>query len=167
MAHQNKMAQADNARQLTQMIIESTTPELPEKKSWLKRFLFLFLNQWQIKWGALLMVLVLWVTLAGQQDFETTLTVPLSTINMPPQYEIVDPVDPKVDITIRGLRKDAGAMDPNNVVVEIDMSLSRLGRRTFAITRDNVRLSNDRINVININPAKIKFDLKDTSSGTR
>jgi len=110
------------------------------------------------------MVVVLWVTLAGQQDFETTMTVPLGITNMPPQFEIVEPVNPQVEITIRGLRKDAGAMDKDDVMVEIDMSLARLGRRTFSITRDNIRLPNDRINVVNINPTKLKFDLKEKSS---
>lgn len=83
---------------------------------------------------------------------------------MPPQFEIVEPVNPQVEITIRGLRKDAGAMDKDDVMVEIDMSLARLGRRTFSITRDNIRLPNDRINVVNINPTKLKFDLKEKSS---
>jgi hypothetical protein len=106
-------------------------------------------------------VVVLWVTLAGQQDFETTVTVPLGITNMPPQFDIVEPVNPQVEITIRGLRKDAGAMDQDDVMVEVDMSLARLGRRTFSITRENIRLPNDRINVVNINPTKIKFDLRE------
>ena len=166
MALHNKMVRADNPGQLSQMILEAIHPEAPEKKNWLKRTFSLFSNQWQIKWGAFLMVLVLWVTLAGQQDFQTTLTVPLGTINMPPQFEIVEPAEPKVDITIRGLRKDAGIMNNDNVIVSVDMSLARYGRRTFSITREDVRLSNDRINVVNINPTKIKFDLKEKASGS-
>lgn len=109
------------------------------------------------------MVVVLWVTLAGQQDFEKTATVPLRIKALPPQFEIVEPVNPQVEITVRGLRKDAGAMNEDDVMVEIDMSLSRLGRRTFLITRDNVRLANDRINIVSIKPAKLKFDLKEKS----
>lgn len=163
-ARHNEMVHAVNSERLSQIILEATTPVAPVKKSWLKRALFLFSNQWQIKGGALLMVVVLWVTLAGQQDFETTMTVPLGITNMPPQFEIVEPVKPQVEITIRGLRKDAGAMDEDDVMVEIDMSLARLGRRTFSITRDNIRLPNDRINVVNINPIKLKFDLKEKSS---
>jgi uncharacterized protein (TIGR00159 family) len=162
-AQHTKMVRADNPERLSQIIFDAITPITPTKKSWLKRTLFVFSNQWQIKAGALLLVAVLWVTLAGQQDFETTVTIPLATTNIPPQFEIVDPVNPQIEITIRGLRKDAGAMDEDDVVVEIDMSLARLGRRTFPITRENVRLSNDRIHVVNIKPTKIKFDLKDRS----
>ena len=162
-ARHKEMVRADNPERLSQMILEATHPITPTKKSWLKTAFFLFSNQWRIKGAALLSVVVLWVTLAGHQDFETTLTVPLGTINMPPQFEIVEPVSPKVKIMIRGLRKDAGAMDEDDVMVELDMSLARLGRRTFSITRENIRLSNDRIHVVNISPAKIKFDLKDKS----
>ena len=162
-ARHKEMVRADNPERLSEMILEATHPITPTKKSWLKTAFFLFSNQWRIKGAALLSVVVLWVTLAGHQDFETTLTVPLGTINMPPQFEIVEPVSPKVKIMIRGLRKDAGAMDEDDVMVELDMSLARLGRRTFSITRENIRLSNDRIHVVNISPAKIKFDLKDKS----
>jgi len=51
-------------------------------------------------------------------------------------------------------------MGEDDLTVEIDMALARLGRRTFSITRDNVRLANDRINVVSIKPSKIKFDLR-------
>jgi uncharacterized protein (TIGR00159 family) len=163
-ARNKDMVRVDSTKRLSQMILEATNPVAPEKKSWFKRAFFLFSNQWKIKSAALLSVVVLWVTLAGQQDFETTVTVPLGITNLPPQFEIVEPVKPQVEITIRGLRKDAGAMDEDDVMVELDMSIARLGRRTFSISRDNIRLSNDRINVVNIKPNKIKFDLKEKTS---
>lgn len=162
-ARNREMAPVDHARRLSRIILEAGTPVTPGKQNWLKRMLFLLSNHWQIKGGAFLMVVVLWVTLAGQQDFEKTATVPLRIKALPPQFEIVEPVNPQVEITVRGLRKDAGAMNEDDVMVEIDMSLSRLGRRTFLITRDNVRLANDRINIVSIKPAKLKFDLKEKS----
>jgi uncharacterized protein (TIGR00159 family) len=162
-ARKNKMPRVKNSGDLSRMLLEAVAPVVTQKKSWLKRMISLFANQWQIKGGTLLLVVALWISLAGQQDFETTVTVPLTITNMPPQFEIIEPVKPQVEITIRGLRKDAGAMEENNVMVEIDTSLARLGRRTFSITRDNIRLLSDRINVVNINPTKIKFDLKEKS----
>jgi hypothetical protein len=85
---------------------------------------------------------------------------------MPQQFEIVEPSNPRVEVTIRGPRKNAGAIDKDDIVVELDTSLARLGRRTFSITTDNVRLRNDRINVVKISPATIIFDLKEKSSKT-
>jgi uncharacterized protein (TIGR00159 family) len=166
-ARDSEMVHADNFERLFQIILEATVPVTPEKKSWLKRALFLFSNQWQTKGAAFLMVVALWVTLAGYQDFETNVTVPIGITNMPQQFEIVEPSNPRVEVTIRGPRKDAGAIEKDDIVVEIDTSLARLGRRTFPITTDDVRLSNDRITVVNINPATIKFDLKEKSLKAR
>jgi len=160
-ARHNLMVHARDAEHLTDLILEATAPVAPEKRSFPKRVLSLFLHQWRVKGGALLAVIALWVTLAGQQDYETTVTVPLEMTNMPQQFEIVEPVNPQIEVTLRGLRKDAGVMDGDDVVVEIDMSLARLGRRTFTITRDNVRLPDDRIKVVNIKPSKLKFDLEE------
>ena len=161
-AQNNEMIHVHNPERLNHIILEATSPVGPKKRNWLRRSFSLLSNKWLTKVGTLLLVVVLWITLAGQQDFETTVTVPLGITNMPQHFKIVEPADPKVEITIHGLRKDAGAMDDDDVVVEIDMSLARLGRRTFSITRENVRLSNDRIKIIKISPTKIKFDLKDS-----
>jgi len=50
-ARHNEMVHADNSERLSQIILEATTPVTRVKKSWLKRTLFLFSNQWQIKGG--------------------------------------------------------------------------------------------------------------------
>lgn len=160
-ARGNEVVAVNSPERLSQMISEAIAPDVPGKRGLLRRLLSLFSSRWQYKAGALLMVVILWVTMAGQQEFETTVMVPLGIKNMPPQYEIIEPINPRVEIMVRGLRKDAGAMDEDDVVVEIDMALARLGRRTFSITRDDIRLANDRINVVNIKPATLKFSLRE------
>lgn len=166
LARNSEMTRVKNAEELSELVLEMSTPVAPAKRNWLQRIFFLFFNRWKTKVAALLMVIALWVTLAGQQEFKRTITVPLETRNMPTGFEIVEPEAPEVQITLQGLRRDAGAMDEDDVSVELDMSLARLGRRTFSITREDVHLTNDRIKVLNITPAKIKFDLKEKPSKT-
>ena len=113
-----------------------------------------------MKLGILAAVSLLWLLLAGQQNFEVTLKVPLNTKNLPASMQILEPVDPEVQITVRGLRKDASTLTRKNVHAEIDVSLAQFGTRTFRVTRDQIVLPNDRIHVVNIEPHQITFKMK-------
>jgi uncharacterized protein (TIGR00159 family) len=159
-AQDKEMIPVDNPEQLAHLVLETAIPASSRERNWLQKTFFLLSNQWKTKGAALFIVVGLWVTLAGHKEFSKTVTVPLETRNMPQEFEIIEPVNPQVEITMQGMRKDAGAMDEDDVSVVVDMSLARLGRRTFSITRGDVRLTNDRISVLNISPAKIKFDLR-------
>jgi hypothetical protein len=75
--------------------------------------------------------------------------------------EIVEPLEPKVQITVRGLRKDASSLNEKNVLAKIDLSMASFGRRIFPITRDQILLPNDRIQVVKIDPSKLEFTLKE------
>jgi len=43
----------------------------------------------------------------------------------------------------------------------IDLSAARLGRKTFSITRDHVRLPDERMYVVDIDPPQLKFEFKE------
>ena len=121
----------------------------------------LFSHRWPVKIGALSAVCLLWLLLAGQQDFEVALRLPVETKNLPDSMEILDPVNPEVNITLRGLRKDAMSLNESNVHAELDLTLTRLGRRTFRLTRDQILLPNDRVQVVKIEPPEVKFRIKE------
>ena len=163
-ARDKEIVNVHTSEELQQVLLQYTAPVLQTGRGPYEKIQFLISNRFRTKVGSLAFVFILWLLMAGQQEFDTTVKVPLVTKNLAPQFEIVDPVDPLVEITLRGLRKDASILNEDNVMVEIDMELARLGRRTFSITRDNIRLPNERIHVVNIQPTKIKFDLTENSS---
>jgi hypothetical protein len=39
--------------------------------------------------------------------------------------------------------------------------MASLGRKVFSITRDNIRLPNDRIQVVRIEPTQVEFKFKE------
>jgi uncharacterized protein (TIGR00159 family) len=160
LAREKEMVHVGNTQELSQLILEAITPISPPRKSWWERIYFLLVHRWHAKVGTLFLIGFIWLMLAGQQDFETTVSVPLGITNIPPPLEILDPVNPMVEIKVRGLRKDASTLNQKNVIAEIDLSLARLGRRTFSITRDHIRLPNDRIYVVNIDPPQLKFKFR-------
>ena len=103
----------------------------------------------------------LWLLFAGQQEFEVTLLVPLQIQNRPADMEILQPIDPRITITIRGLRKDASTVKPNQVYAVLDLTLAAYGWKNFRITRDQIVLPNALVSVVRIEPPEITFDFEE------
>jgi diadenylate cyclase len=161
LAQEREMVHVADIERLSQLILEAMTPMSPERKSWWERIHLFFVNRWQVKIGTLFLVASLWLMLAGQQNFEKTVTVPVEITNIPPKLEVLRPVNPKVEIKVRGLRKDVSTLNEKNVTADIDLSVARLGRRTFSITRNEIRLPDEGMYVVDINPPQLKFEFKE------
>ena len=160
-ARGGQMVHMDSQEKFSQMVKEAVIPHSIPRKKWWKRIRFFLVHRWRTKLGTVVLVSLLWLLLAGQQDFEKTISVPLETKNLPDQMEILEPLEPIVQITVRGIRKDASSLNGKNVMAKIDLSTARFGRRIFPITRDQILLPNDRIQVVKIDPPKLEFTLKE------
>ena len=151
----------DNHEKLSRNIHEAISPLSPPKTTWQKRMHSLLTHRWPVKVGSLCLISLLWLMLAGQQDFEVTFRIPLEVRNAPPNMAILEPVKPEVQITFRGLRKDASSLNESNVHAEVDLALARSGKKTFPITRSQIFLPNDRIQVVRIVPSQLEFVFKE------
>ena len=159
---ERKVFRPATAGVMSQMLLDSLRPASRERVPWKEKIRPLFLNQWKAKYGTLLLVLVFWLLLAGQQDFEVTFAVPLEVRNVPAAMTIAEPLDPRVRIRVRGLRKDASVLSEKNVHAELDLSPSGTGKRSFALTRDLFKLPNERVYIVNIEPSQITFKFHET-----
>jgi len=162
LAREKEMIHVADPQELSRLVLEATARPGPLKTSRQQRILSFIVHQWRAKLSTLFIVCLLWLLLAGQQDFEVTFTVPLKLKDIPTQMHLLEPANPKVQITVRGLRKDASVLSGKNVLAEIDLSTAGLGRRVFPITRDQLRLPNDRIQVIKIEPSQVECKFKET-----
>ncbi|MDY6931445.1 MAG: diadenylate cyclase CdaA [Halobacteriota archaeon] len=160
LARKNEMIRVNNPQELGQLVMEAGTPFSLPKRKWLSRIRFLLIHRWRLKVGSMLMIGILWLLLAGQQDFEVTVSVPLKLKNIPSHMEIIEPLKPIIEIRVRGLRKDSSTLNEKNVLAEMDLSMARFGQTTFPVNRNHVFLYNDRLSIINIKPSRIKFTLK-------
>jgi len=163
-ARDGQMTHVTNVDQLSSLVQEAITPASSSGTTWWGRLPALAVRRWPVKIGTLGLISVLWLLLAGQQNFEVTLKVPLEVTNVPAQVEILEPVNPEVQITVRGLRKDASTLNIRSVHAGIDLSSARFGNRVFRITRDQIILPNDRVNVVDIEPSQMTFKLREMSS---
>jgi len=161
LAHGGELIQVRFEEQLYQLVTKAMTSPTESGNRWWKGIKSFFLGHWPVKVGSLLLVTLLWLLLAGQQDFEVTLTVPLKITNIPPNMEVIEPVKPEVKITARGIRKDASTLNDRNVHARVDISMARVGRKFFPITRNQLFLPNDRIQVVRIEPNQVGFKFKE------
>jgi uncharacterized protein (TIGR00159 family) len=160
-AREGKVIRVENLEKLSRLILEAVTPVAPQKITWWEKIRFPIVHRWHAKLGSLFLVSIIWLLLAGQQDFEVTFPAPLGLKNLPSRLEILEPKNPNIKITVRGLRKDASTLGDNNVFAEIDLSTAHLGNTVFAITREHIRLPNDGVYVIHIDPPQIEFKFKE------
>ncbi len=159
-ARGGQMTHIDKMIDLPEIIGEATKPVTTPKKTWAQRILLLLTHKYQTKLASLVLVCFLWILFAGQQDFEVKFPIELKTKNIPPDLEIIDPVKPKLEITVEGLRKDASTLTEKNVYAEIDLSHSSLGKKIFTITRDKVFLPTNRVYIVSIKPTQVEFQFR-------
>ena len=161
---QKKATPVVSPDQLSLYVQETLQPVSAPRESWKERVVPLLTRRWKAKAGTLALVLAMWLLLAGQQNFEVALSVPIEVKNVPAQMEILEPVDPKVQIRVRGLRKDAGTLNEKNVHVELDLAGAAAGRRVFPITREHILLPNERVSIVNIEPPQMTFKFQQEKS---
>ena len=159
MALEKTMTPLGSGQQLSQRLVEAVSQNNRHKKSWKEWGHRVFIRRWRAKAGAFVLVTVAWLLLAGQQNVEKTFKAPLEAIHIPDGLEISEPIDPNVRITVRGLRRDTSTLDEKRVTAKLDISTAEYGQRVFSINRDNIRLSNDRVHIVNIDPPRIEFKL--------
>jgi len=162
LARRSELIGIEEEGTLAQLVGEAVRPIAPQREKLWKRIQAAITHQWPVKAGSLVLVTFLWLLLAGQQDFEVTFQVPLEMRNVPKEMQVLDPIKPQIRITARGLRKDASTLSERNVHATLDLSLARFGRRVFPITRDQIFLPNDRIQVVRIEPAQLSFKFKES-----
>ncbi len=155
-----KITPIDKPQQFSELITEAIRPYNPQRITWQERLRSFVTRRWQVKLGTLCLVSILWLLLAGQQNFETSFSVPLRIKDLPSTMQIIEPLDPKVKIKVRGLRKDASILSEKNVSAQIDLSLAHPGKKEFTINREHIRLPNERLYVVNIEPHQIEFKFK-------
>ena len=156
LARRGEMDRAESREDLVQRIRDAMEPSAAGSK-WQEQARLLVTRRWKAKAAVLGVVCVVWLALAGQQDYEIDLKVPMEVRNIPNGLTMVAPVTPQVHLRVRGLRKDASILNDKNVQARIDLSGVEAGRRIFSISRENIHLPNDRVTVVKIIPASMEF----------
>jgi diadenylate cyclase len=151
------MHAVETPRDLYQMMRDALAPIRPVQEGWKEKTRFYLFHRWRTKLIIFCLVSFVWLILAGQQNFEVKLRIPIEGRNLPEQLEIVQPQHADIQITVRGLRKDASTLTREKVVATLDMSHVYPGKRSFPITRNLIQLPDDRLQMVDIEPQEVVF----------
>ena len=158
--HAGQSSPIANQTQLGRLLREARGPSRERREGIGQKLILALRRRIGLKLAALSFVSIFWLLLAGQQNFQVSLKVPLELKNIPPELKLLEPTNPELQLTVRGLRKDVSTLNPNNVRAQLDLTLAKWGRRTFRITRDQITLPTDRISIVRIRPSVLKFKFK-------
>ena len=108
---------------------------------------------------SLILVLVLWGFLVGQERAELRLTIPLEYRNVPPNMEIVGEGVNKIEVGIRGSRGIIFGIAPEQVRAYVDLSQAQPGQNHFRLTTDNIRIPWGT-EITKLSPATLRLTLE-------
>jgi YbbR domain-containing protein len=96
-------------------------------------------RQLGLKFFAIVLAALLWLTVAGEHVVERSLRVPLEFRNIPEALEIVGNTPDTVDVRLRGSSAVLSRLQAGEIVALLDLSSARSGSRLFHIRNDEVR----------------------------
>jgi diadenylate cyclase len=161
LARRGQLTPADTPDVLRRRLVEfraEKRPAPPVRRRSLQRILGKA-REWAV---ALAVALVLWVLVVpGSEVTEATFDVPVQVVNLPSGYTLESVTPQQVTVTVTGVRRRLFVLQPSDVTLTVDALLAQLGRRTFDLTAQSVRLP-PGMTVSAIQPDRVVLDLEPT-----
>jgi len=115
-----------------------------------------------LKFLAVAIAILLWLTVAGEPVVERSLVVPLELQNKPENLEIINPLG-SVNVHVRGLSSVLGQVDSGSVVAVLDLGSATPGRRIFHIAPSQVQAPNG-VEVLWVSPGTITLQIEQSTT---
>lgn len=117
-------------------------------------------ENWVEKIAAFLVVIGLWyLFVPGSRPDTKAFPIPVKVVNLPPDLEL-EKVEPREIMAIfSGQRRAFYLFDPTRTDITIDASLARYGRRTFAVSEEQIRHPPE-LTVEDIEPEQVRLSLR-------
>jgi YbbR domain-containing protein len=112
---------------------------------------------------ALMIALMLWLAVAGEQTVERVLRVPLELQQFPTQLELVGDFPTTVDVRVRGSSGALSRVGSGDVVAVLDLNTAEPGPHLFRLGADDVRAPFG-VQVVQVNPTTVPLTFIDTAS---
>jgi YbbR domain-containing protein len=87
---------------------------------------------------SVVLAFILWAMVAGQKQAERSLRIPVEFQNIPEQLELTGVTPDLADVRVRGAATALGQLRGSDLVVVVDLSTARAGRRIFHLTAEQV-----------------------------
>ena len=111
------------------------------------------------------LALLLWSLVAGQKESERSLRVPLEFQNIPTSLEMIGEPPGFVDVRLKGPSAALTQLNPAELVVNVDLSGARPGRRMFHLLPDHVSTPVG-VRALNVAPSIVTFTFEASATKT-
>ena len=99
-----------------------------------------FLNNFGFKLAAIVLSVALWWFIAGENQVQVGMVVPLEIRNLPAGTLITNKVERQVELRLSGPPSILGNLKPDDVSASIDLSSTRPGRRIMVLEERGFRV---------------------------
>jgi len=156
-AFENQVRKIKDEQELSFLLETQVFNEKEPERNMRQVILSWFTRRYKIKAAVFGLVFILWLSFAGQQNFEKRIDLPLNYRNVPEGLVVSSPALANVSVTCRGLRKDISLLSKDNMVSSLDLASAKRGKAFHPITKANLTLPNERIDIVNIFPPRIEI----------
>lgn len=113
-------------------------------------------NNWQYRVLALIMALICWYVVSGQEKVETWLEVPLEFVNLPQQMEITSGLVSKIQVRIRGTSNQVRSLNAGRLAYKLDLGKIQAGPNVIPLTPESMVITS-AVEVVEISPARLEL----------
>jgi YbbR domain-containing protein len=118
-----------------------------------------------LKLISLILAVLLWLVVSGEQVGERALRIPLEFTNLPANLELVGDAPDTVDVRVRASSGSISRISAGDLVAMIDLRAARPGRRLFHVTDDDVRRPTG-VEVVQVNPSSVAISFERSATRT-
>ncbi len=112
---------------------------------------------------SVVLALLLWMIVSGEEIVERGLRVPLELQQVPVGLELTGEVPATVDVRVRGASGTLSRVSTGDVVAVLDLRSARSGRRLFPLTPDQVRVPFG-VEVVQVQPSALAMAFEPSAS---
>jgi YbbR domain-containing protein len=112
---------------------------------------------------SLVLAVLLWMVVSGEETVERGLRVPLELLQVPAGLELTGEVPATVDVRVRGASGSLSRVSTGDVVAVLDLRGARSGRRLFPLTPEQVRVPFG-VEVVQVQPSALAMAFESSAS---
>jgi YbbR domain-containing protein len=112
---------------------------------------------------SLVLAVLLWMVVSGEETVERGLRVPLELLQVPAGLELTGEVPATVDVRVRGASGSLSRVSTGDVVAVLDLRSARSGRRLFPLTPEQVRVPFG-VEVVQVQPSALAMAFESSAS---
>jgi YbbR domain-containing protein len=112
-------------------------------------------TNWRYRLLAIILTLLCWYVVSGQEKVESWLEIPLEYVNLPQGMKITSATS-KVQIRIRGTSSQVRSVNVNRLAYKVDLSHIRAGMNVIPLLPENISTVS-AVDVVEVSPNRLEL----------